>query len=150
MKKRYDIDAKPTKYNGILYRSRLEARWAAFFDFIRFDYEYEPEPFETWSPDFVVHTLRAYVEIKPFTYWDNDLMNKISPYAKVHRCGLFHEDPKFDENYFYLGKQFNKDHESGLLLKDFTVPYIGILNQKNCAMLWAEAKNKVMYLKPNT
>ncbi len=50
----YDIQAKPTIYNNRLYRSRLEARWAAMFDFIGWDFEYEPEPLKTWSPDFLL------------------------------------------------------------------------------------------------
>ena len=32
----------PTLYNGIQFRSRLEAKWAAFFDLLGWEYEYEP------------------------------------------------------------------------------------------------------------
>lgn len=32
-----------TEYNGYLFRSRLEARWAVFFDAMGIEYEYEPE-----------------------------------------------------------------------------------------------------------
>lgn len=32
----------PTEYNGTLYRSKLEARWAVFFDAIGFQVMYEP------------------------------------------------------------------------------------------------------------
>jgi len=31
----YSIAAIPTVYNGIRYRSRLEAKWAAFFENVR-------------------------------------------------------------------------------------------------------------------
>jgi len=64
-------------YNGVQYRSRLEARWAAFFDLAGWKHEYEPIDLPGWSPDFRVtfecaseacrhkrHVLL--VEIKPF------------------------------------------------------------------------------------
>lgn len=40
------IKAIETKYNGFRFRSRLEARWAIFFDSIGLKYEYEIEGFE--------------------------------------------------------------------------------------------------------
>ena len=41
------MDIKPieTYYNGYRFRSRLEARWAVFFDALGVPYEYEPEGF---------------------------------------------------------------------------------------------------------
>jgi hypothetical protein len=46
-----------TNYNGFRFRSRLEARWAVFFDHLGIKYEYEPEGFKLKSgkqylPDF--------------------------------------------------------------------------------------------------
>ena len=46
-----------TIYNGYRFRSRLEARWAVFFDTLGIEYEYEPEGFELgdgvrYLPDF--------------------------------------------------------------------------------------------------
>ena len=35
-----------TQYKGYLFRSRLEARWAVFFDAIGISWEYMPEAFE--------------------------------------------------------------------------------------------------------
>lgn len=48
-----------TEYNGYLFRSRLEARWAVFFDAAGVDYKYENEgyvlPDGSWYlPDFEV------------------------------------------------------------------------------------------------
>jgi hypothetical protein len=72
----YTVKAHPTMYNGVQYRSRLEARWAAFFDLIGWQHEYEPIDLPGWSPDFRVvfpcghsecsgsHSLL--VEVKPF------------------------------------------------------------------------------------
>lgn len=52
---KYDIKAHPTNYNGVMFRSRLEARWAAFFDLAGWSWEYEPIDLNGWSPDFRVH-----------------------------------------------------------------------------------------------
>ncbi len=63
----YNIAAKPTRYNGVECRSRLEARWAAFFDLCRWRWDYEPIDLQGWSPDFLIHapTCKVLVEVKP-------------------------------------------------------------------------------------
>lgn len=57
-----------TKYNGFRFRSRLEARWAVFFDMIGLKYEYEVEGFEMngirYLPDFYIPSLDRWFEIK--------------------------------------------------------------------------------------
>lgn len=66
----------PTTYEGVKFRSRLEARWAVFFCQLQIDWRYEP--FEignenlSYTPDFLLHNLflcffnkRVFVEIKP-------------------------------------------------------------------------------------
>lgn len=64
------MDIKPieTKYNGFRFRSRLEARWAIFFDMIGLKYEYEFEGFEMngirYLPDFYLPSLDRWFEIK--------------------------------------------------------------------------------------
>ena len=79
------IQAIETHYNGYRFRSRLEARWAVFFDALGVRYEYEKEGFrlpaqryrtygregselffpERWYlPDFWLPDLRYWVEIK--------------------------------------------------------------------------------------
>jgi hypothetical protein len=44
----------PTMHAGIQFRSRLEARWAAFFTEIGWRWEYEPFDLEGYIPDFLV------------------------------------------------------------------------------------------------
>ena len=64
----YNIAAKPTRYKGVNFRSRLEARWAAFFDVREWRWEYEPAvEFFNWIPDFVISFPECplFVEIKP-------------------------------------------------------------------------------------
>jgi hypothetical protein len=65
----YNIKAKPTIYKGNKYRSKLEARWACFFDLIGWQYEYEPCEFDGWTPDFIVYGSGGrviYFEVKPY------------------------------------------------------------------------------------
>ena len=64
------MKAIETIYNGYRFRSRLEARWAVFFDTLGIRYEYEPEGFilsngEHYLPDFFLPDLMIYVEVKP-------------------------------------------------------------------------------------
>lgn len=64
------IKSIDTYYNGNYFRSRLEARWAVYFDLIGMPYQYEPEGYELDSgekylPDFYLPTQQMYVEVKP-------------------------------------------------------------------------------------
>ena len=73
---KYNIKAHPTRYNDVLFRSRLEARWAAFFDLAKWEWEYEPIDIYGWTPDFMAifpcnhsecsgsHSLL--IEVKPY------------------------------------------------------------------------------------
>lgn len=65
------IKAIPTRYRGYHFRSRLEARWAVFFDALGIEWEYEPEGFELpdgtrYLPDFWLPTIEGgtWVEVK--------------------------------------------------------------------------------------
>ena len=60
------MNAIPTHYNGINFRSRLEAKWARFFDLLGWKWDYEPVDFDGYIPDFYLHGDRpCFVEIKP-------------------------------------------------------------------------------------
>lgn len=55
-----------TLYRGVEYRSRLEARWAAFMDRIGWETTYEPLDGNGYIPDFLVHGPSPFlVEVKP-------------------------------------------------------------------------------------
>lgn len=62
------IKAIQTEYRGILFRSRLEARWAMFFDSLRIKWLYEHEGYQLGSdrylPDFYLPNLKCFVEVK--------------------------------------------------------------------------------------
>jgi len=66
------MKAIETQYRGYRFRSRLEARWAVFFDALRVAWEYEPEGFELgfgerYLPDFRVTYADCvwWFEVKP-------------------------------------------------------------------------------------
>jgi hypothetical protein len=93
-------DLKPieTYYNGYRFRSRLEARWAVFFDALGVKYEYEPEGFflpsgKMYLPDFRVKCygkrgeihktpFDLYIEVKGFMTQED--AEKINEFANVH------------------------------------------------------------------
>jgi hypothetical protein len=64
------VTIKPieTRYAGCRFRSRLEARWAVFFDALNLDWQYEPQGFELPSgrylPDFYLPSIDAWFEVK--------------------------------------------------------------------------------------
>jgi len=60
----------PTEYDGTMYRSRTEARWAVFLTSLRCPFEYEPEGFRLpqaggYIPDFYLTNVDKFIEIKP-------------------------------------------------------------------------------------
>ena len=59
--------AKPTTYATQNFRSRLEARWACFFDLIGWQWTYEPYSInDNYIPDFLIHGGAPFlVEVKP-------------------------------------------------------------------------------------
>lgn len=68
-----DIKAIETEYDGHRFRSRLEARWAVFFNAVGLTYEYEIEGFEMdgtrYLPDFYIPSLNRWFEIKGCKFW---------------------------------------------------------------------------------
>lgn len=91
------MDIKPieTEYKGYLFRSRLEARWAVFFDACGVKWEYEPEGFYCgdgvlYLPDFLLHDVLFRDSNVPKDLWvevkgvmTEDDARKISKFAAV-------------------------------------------------------------------
>ncbi len=75
------INAIPTKYAGVQFRSRLEAKWASFFDLLGWKWDYEPIDLNGYIPDFIVRRPMMssedipglndpfLIEVKPFVHW---------------------------------------------------------------------------------
>lgn len=80
-----------THYKGYHFRSRLEARWAVFFDKMGYRWEYEPEGFvlpsgRNYLPDFKLFDIGkegcdrdVYVEVKP----DSVTSQKVIEFGKT-------------------------------------------------------------------
>lgn len=92
------MEAIKVRYNGIQYRSKLEARWAIFFTHYGLKFEYEPQTFRLKSglycPDFYLPDLKCYAEIKPiilditegyhkFTFFESTVYLKPKEYQKI-------------------------------------------------------------------
>lgn len=97
-----------TFYNGYHFRSRLEARWAVFFEAVGLPYEYEKEGFAMedgtkYLPDFWLPSLKMWVEIKS----DIDIVETMSldasPFSTpvvqhLRSCDLFKLMRRFRDN----------------------------------------------------
>lgn len=68
-----------TEYGGVTFRSKLEARWAAYFDRCGIPWEYEPAQLDGWTPDFrlVLDGVGVYAEVKPVTEFPMDVAERI-------------------------------------------------------------------------
>jgi hypothetical protein len=60
--------AIPTVFAGVQFRSRLEARWAAFFELLKWPWDYEPIDLAGYIPDFLIRAPVPFiVEVKGHT-----------------------------------------------------------------------------------
>lgn len=117
------MDIKPieTYYNGYRFRSRLEARWAVFFDAIGVEYEYEPQGFDLgdglyYLPDFLLHDIvpryaqgdefrHLYVEVKGEPN-ERDAL-KIHRFSKIYPIWVVGSLPNPDDYISSCEKQRN-------------------------------------------
>jgi hypothetical protein len=112
-----------TNYNGIDYKSRLEARWQMFFDDIGILAVYEPFLIEKngvqWVPDFILNNgtsndCRIAIEIKPIVPNDEYIQRLFNLY-----------DPKKGEILILIGRPCVKNTESLIFTSDKNGKSIG-------------------------
>lgn len=77
-----NIQVIQTEYNCFKFRSRLEARWAIFFDSLGIKYEYETEGYELsggvkYLPDFYLPEFDKFVEVKGMNEHIRDDLDKL-------------------------------------------------------------------------
>ncbi len=86
------MKAKMTDYKGVYFRSRLEARWCEFFEFLGVRFEYEPARQSTsiggYIPDFYFRSLKTWVEIKGVKPTKQEIVKLEDVCKKTKRCGL--------------------------------------------------------------
>jgi len=74
----YKIKAIETRFKSFVFRSRLEAKWAAMFELLGWSWDYEPVDFNGWIPDFVVYGNNpVYVEVKPVIEFPIDVAKEL-------------------------------------------------------------------------
>lgn len=71
-----------THYKGYKFRSRLEARWAVFFDTAKIKWEYEVQGFvvdaDLYLPDFYLPEFHCYFEVKGSDEYDMELLQRFA------------------------------------------------------------------------
>lgn len=72
------IQALETRYRGYRFRSRLEARWAVYFDTIRVTWEYEVQGYDLgdglyYLPDFWLPQVNLWAEVKPGAFTADEI-----------------------------------------------------------------------------
>jgi hypothetical protein len=115
------IKAIETFYAGCCFRSRLEARWAVFFDHLDIEWQYELEGFELpdgtrYLPDFYMPEQDLWLEIKGDP-GDDRGQEKFFKFAEHARAVMFVgniPDPRQVEEYGPRGLccgHFSGDHD---------------------------------------
>lgn len=99
------IRAIETSYKGYRFRSRLEARWAVFFDALNIEYVYEKEGYilsngDWYLPDFWLPKFNCFAEVKPTKFTETEF-NKC--WGLDQACLLLDTPtPKVNQGYYYL------------------------------------------------
>ncbi len=130
------IKSIPTKYSGHIFRSRLEAKVAVFFDVLSLSWEYEPEgydlPMNGWYlPDFLLKKNEKlkndiWVECKgkkPTIEEDNKL-NELACTTGI-LGGFFISSETFTRNYHTLTKYPEKIYFNGKSFYDHDLRAFG-------------------------
>ena len=118
---KYDIEAKRTMYNGVQFRSRLEAKWACFFDLIGWKWTYEPCELNGYNPDFIIQCTGD-------QYGTNTMIVEVKPNVFLTEK----EKIKFSKKYESINAHFLILTESPFYLSDYDCLSIGIGYQSTC------------------
>lgn len=156
---KYEIKSIPTTYAGVNFRSRLEARWAAFFDLCGWKWDYEPFDLDGWAPDFRIRTKVGPVlcEVKPVDLvtfidrqvasgvvepWVFDGYNKAARYMETYAVCLLGDAP--------LSKGFPIGVIDGTPdCLEFDMLHDALMPKGGGEMAWREAGNIVQWKSEN-
>ncbi|OAE40651.1 hypothetical protein [Agrobacterium tumefaciens] len=140
-----------TEYSGVLFRSSLEAQWAAFFDLIGWKWEYRQLHFGAYEPCFKVLTRRnlmVIIEVKPIepTASQNAVLHEFEgcvPWYDLTEAGgepmlLLGTGPRKTHLGWRLSKNYLQDEEP------FITQDAVKLSSKH-ADLWRRAGNTIAY-----
>lgn len=105
------IKAIETEYKGYRFRSRLEARWAVFFDALGVEWVYEPEGFDlTEKAKLLVATWRSAEAITNGALWEAPQLNSVFNFVDDWSLGEI---------------EWIEQHPTVLYLPDFWLPSLG-------------------------
>jgi len=100
-----EIKAIQTSYKGWNFRSRLEARWAVFFEAMGYEFWYEPEGFQLphgwYLPDFFLPKHNLWCEVKPNRFSVEDLSHIVDMADYGKKIVMLDGPPDF-HGYVYL------------------------------------------------
>ncbi len=121
------IKAIETQYKGYRFRSRLEARWAVFFDALGIEWVYEPEGYEKeeggktlrYLPDFWLPKIGLWVEVKG--NMTREEAGKLNDFLDWD-CPL----PKFTDSNDRIHKRYTIHSGAMLILGDIPEPGPGV------------------------
>lgn len=117
-----------TVYNGYQFRSRLEARWAVFFDNLGIKYEYEPEGYvlrngKWYLPDFFLpKPFGIYVEIKHTNF--SGIGNCYELFCTTNRPVILCKGDPLNNDITFIANSSN-DSGAGISLTDAAFDWQG-------------------------
>jgi hypothetical protein len=153
-----EMKSIPTKYAGVQFRSRLEAKWAALFDIAGMQWSYEPFDLEGWAPDFAIHTKRGdiLVEVKPvnlvpcfvfengFTLPDSATFEKAKKHWQDNWVLLVGERPQSNADHFGIGSLLDTpSHARGKVKWNDMLDSVCV---RDCEAKWRAAGNATQWV----
>lgn len=100
------------QYGGYRMRSKLEAKWAVFLDYLQIEYRYEPRVYSLkgnigYLPDFYLPEQDVFLEIKPDKPLSDEDSNKIKLFSideiiRPNLVVLFGEPSIFQDTFFHV------------------------------------------------
>ena len=132
-----------TKYKGYRFRSRLEARWAVFFDVLGIEWEYEIEGFDLgdagwYLPDFWLPQFKAFVEIKPTIESAKSELNRIGALSNRNHVIVLYSmpNPADDLDWASTYGILVEGETPSLFRFGYTDHVFGIVNNRNGWSIW--------------
>ena len=143
------IRAIETQYKGYRFRSRLEARWAVFFDALGIQWEYETEGFDLgeagwYLPDFWLPELDMYIEIKGVIPTEEEIGKCEAVRSGLGAIVLFAGLPQ--EHYGYAWAYDLSDSSGGALNADDAL--WGVSEKGHVCVMAAGERDREFYSDP--
>lgn len=114
------IESIDTNYDGYNFRSRLEARWAVFFNEMGWEYLYEPQGYKLpngykYLPDFYLPKFRTFAEVK-FDILDEFDYDRARELVKATKIPLLILDSDPSHKFFTQIQFDNSESGSDIIL----------------------------------